>query len=88
MFDVLDRFVGYVLDSLQQSNYSIVFNRVVMTFIHGLQSFICGRMDKTRSHVYCVKGGEVRCTVICVNRKLFICVALDVVYKCRSLFPV
>jgi len=51
MFEVLDRSIRYVLDSLQQSNYSIAFNRVVMSFIHGLEAFICGRMDKRRSHV-------------------------------------
>jgi hypothetical protein len=51
MFQVLDRSVRYVLDSLQQSNYSKVFNPVVMSFIHGLGAFICGCMDKSRSHV-------------------------------------
>lgn len=30
-----------------------------------------------------MRGDEVRCRVRCVNRKLFICVALDVDYKCR-----
>jgi len=43
--------VRYVLDTLQRSNYSIVFNRVVMSLIHGLGTFICGGMDKRRFHV-------------------------------------
>jgi len=53
MFDVLDRSVTYVLDSLQQSNYSIVFNRVVMAVIYGVGAFTYGRTDKRRYHVHC-----------------------------------
>ena len=34
-------------------------------------------------NVKCVRGNEVRCRVRCVDRKLFICVAPDVDYKCR-----
>jgi hypothetical protein len=83
MFEVVHTSVRYVLDGLQQSNYSIVFIRVVMSFIHGSRAYICGRMDKRRYHVQCVRGDEVRCRVKCVDRKLFICVALDVDYKCR-----